>query len=262
MPSPSTARTAFAPGACVSLSPLREAPRGVVFLDAGHGGLDPGASGTTTDGRRIDEKTVTLSIVKETAIRLRTAGYRVVVSRWSDTGIVELGSGDVRSDILTAQGVHRDLLARIACANAARADVLVSIHTNAFSDPKEGGTMTFYDPDRPFFRDSRRFAELLHARVVSDIRRAGLRIQDRSVVPDTVSMGRKALTKEGARYGHEVLLGPYSPTYVPTPSVMPGAILETLFLTRPAEADFVMSSKGANVLAAAITAAVRDFLEG
>jgi N-acetylmuramoyl-L-alanine amidase len=40
--------TGFSPGACVAFAPTMGDRHTTVFLDAGHGGLDPGAVGTTS----------------------------------------------------------------------------------------------------------------------------------------------------------------------------------------------------------------------
>lgn len=261
VPKPTPAKNSvYAPGACVTMEPPSGTPRATVFLDAGHGGFDPGATGRLSDGRPVREKDVALALVLDAAERLRSAGYRVVVSRTSDTLVAALGPADVKEEILTARGKKRDLQMRIRCANLARASVLLSVHFNAFSDPREGGIMTFYDPDRPFARDNLRLARLVHARVLGAIRGAGVEIQDRRVIRDTVSMGRKASTTEAARYGHEPLLGPRDPSYVPAPSSMPGAILETMFITRPEEADFATNEAGRGTIAQAIADALIAFL--
>ena len=39
--------------------------------------------------------------------------------------------------IVTPEGARHDVLARVACANASGARLLVSVHMNAFADPRE-----------------------------------------------------------------------------------------------------------------------------
>lgn len=259
--SSATPGLAFAEGACLSFSPDSGAERGAVFLDAGHGGLEPGAFGKTSDGRTVAEKMATLGIVQAATAAFRAEGYRVVVSRWADTTVFVPGAGHVRNGLLTPEGVRHDLLARIACANAAKADVLISVHLNAFSDPDVGGASTIYNAKRTFTADNRRLARLLQVNVLAEVRRAGWQLSDRRVMDDTANPGG-ALTERGARYGHSIIIGPYAKDWVPEPSAMPGAIMEPLFLTRPEEADIATSAKGQAALASAMTAAVAEFLAG
>jgi len=249
----------FAPGACIAFPPDSGTPKATVFVDAGHGGVDPGGAGRTSSGRRIQEKAATLVVAKAATERLRAAGYRVVVSRWIDTTVEVPKPGDVAGGIFTPEGARHDTLARVACANASGAKVLVSIHMNAFSSPLEGGALTIYDPDRTFSAANKRLATLLQGSVIASLHKAGWPVPDRSILKDTQNHGT-ALTAAGARYGHEALLGPYASGWVPHPTRMPGAIIEPLFLTRPTEADIVSSSAGQAVLAKAILTAVQQFL--
>src|SRR5205823_10170690 len=70
----------FSPDACVAFPATAAGPaKATVFLDAGHGGVDPGTGGRTSRGKRIQEKTATLAVVKAATEQLRAAGYRVVV---------------------------------------------------------------------------------------------------------------------------------------------------------------------------------------
>jgi N-acetylmuramoyl-L-alanine amidase len=251
---------AFAPDACISFPPRTASAKATVFLDAGHGGVDPGGAGRTSRGRRIQEKSATLAIVMAATEQLRAAGYRVVVSRYADTTVGIPQAGDIENGVFTAEGARRDVLARVACANASGAKVLVSVHMNAFSSPLEGGALTIYDPDRTFSSANARLATLLQQNVIAGLHKAGWPVPDRKILKDTQNHGT-ALTAAGARYGHEALLGPYARGWVPHPTGMPGAIIEPLFLTRPTEADLATSAAGQMVLAKAILNAVELFLQ-
>ena len=78
----------------------------VVYLDAGHGGYDPGASYFG-----ISEKSLTLAIQSRVKAKLEAEGYQVVTTRTSDTYV--------------------DLTDRSRAANASESDIFVSIHINA-----------------------------------------------------------------------------------------------------------------------------------
>lgn len=92
----------------------------LICIDPGHGGTASGAvgvSGTT-------EKDLNLKISLLLAQYLREAGLRVMMTREDDRDV--------------------DLHDRAAVANAARANLFVSIHNNAAGDSSSTGTETFY----------------------------------------------------------------------------------------------------------------------
>lgn len=82
----------------------------VVVLDAGHGGKDPGAIGSSTRNR---EKDINLAIALEVGrlLKANSPATKIVYTRSTDV-FVELGR-------------------RAEIANKAKADLFVSIHTNA-----------------------------------------------------------------------------------------------------------------------------------
>jgi len=246
----------FSPGACVAFPPARAARGLTVFLDAGHGGRDPGAVGTTRSGRAINEADLTLAVEMDTMAILRGAGFRVVVSRTRATSVRRLGPGDVSGRLLTAGGSHRDVLARAVCANEAHADVLVGIYFDAGA-PSNAGAVTGYDAVRPFAAENLRLAKLLQSDLLDAMNAQGWRVPDEGVQSDT-GLG-SALTSQALSYGHLVLLGPAHPPYVPTPSRMPGALVEPLFVTDPFEGSIAASRHGQTVIARALAKAIEQY---
>jgi hypothetical protein len=65
---------------------------------------------------------------------------------------------------------------------------------------------------------------------------------------------------EAASYNHLLLLGPASAGYFSTPSQMPGAVIEPLYLTDPFEGTIADSSQGQRVIAQGIASAIEKFL--
>ena len=59
----------------------------------------------------------------------------MVMSRIDGQLLVPLNANTMSEGALAVQGEHDDGVARIACANAARASVLAASHFDAFSDP-------------------------------------------------------------------------------------------------------------------------------
>jgi N-acetylmuramoyl-L-alanine amidase len=247
----------FSPGACVAFPPTRGNRHLTVFLDAGHGGLDPGAVGITESGRVIYEADQTLPVVLDTMTILRRAGFRVVVSRTGPTTVLRLRPGDVSGHILTVTGSHDDVAARDVCANMAHADVLVGVYFNAGASAANAGCITAYDAARPFAADNRRLADLVQSDVLAAMNARGWQIPDAGVHTDQ-GLG-SSLTAASVAYGHLMLLGPAKKGYFSTPSTMPGALVEPLFITDPFEGSIAASSRGQRVIAAGLARAIEQY---
>lgn len=96
--------------------PAPEPRRRVIVVDAGHGGKDPGATGT----RGTKEKDITLAAALELARVLRERGdFKVVLTRDDDTFV--------------------PLADRSKVANDLDADLFVSLHCNAARNHREKG---------------------------------------------------------------------------------------------------------------------------
>jgi N-acetylmuramoyl-L-alanine amidase len=256
-PSTSVANHALLPdletGACMSLAATHAGSGQTVFIDPGHGGLDPGVVGGTA-AHQVLEKDVTLAVAARLSDLLRGAGYRVVMARTLDTTVIKLSASDSVYGSLTASAEHRDLAARAACSNAAGAAALVSIHFDAFADPTVGGTETFYDSARTFAPANQKLAADLQSALV-----AALGTSDRGVWTDD-QLAAPTLTSSGSSYNHLIELGPMSAGWVDAPSQMAGALVEPLFLTNPTEARLAADPSGQQVIAAALEAGLVKFL--
>lgn len=107
----------------------------VVVIDAGHGGVDPGAVGKNT----VLEKDVTLAVAKRLQALVQQSGAKTIMVREDD------------SDLGTSQGLlkrkREDLAQRLKLAMDAQAEVYLSIHANSFPDAKLTGAQTFYHSD-------------------------------------------------------------------------------------------------------------------
>ena len=246
----------FSPGACVAFAPLAGNRHLTVFLDAGHGGLDPGAVGITSTGKVIDEADQTLPVVLDTTAILRRAGFRVVVSRTGPTTVLRLGPGDVSGHLLTVTGAHDDVAARDVCADMAHADVLVGVYFNS-AGADNAGCVTAYDPARSFAAGDLRLAGLVQSDVLAAMNAQGWQIPDGGVQPDQ-GLG-SSLTPADLAYRHLLLLGPAEKGYFSTPSMMPGALVEPLFITDPFEGSIAASSRGQQIIAAGLARAIEQY---
>jgi N-acetylmuramoyl-L-alanine amidase len=247
----------FSPGACVAFPPTMGNRHLTVFLDAGHGGPDPGAVGVTSTGQVIYEADQTLPVVLDTTTILRRAGFRVVVSRTGPTSVLRLGPGDVSGGVLTVTGSHDDVAARDVCANMAHANVLVGVYFNSGATAANAGCITAYDAARPFAADNLRLADLVQSAVLAAMNAQGWQIPDAGVQSDQ-GLG-SSLSPADQAYGHLLLLGPAKPGYFSTPSTMPGALVEPLFITDPFEGSIAASNHGQQVIAAGLASAIEQY---
>lgn len=93
----------------------------VITIDPGHGGVD---NGTSNKRQGLFEKTMAFDVSLRLAKILRVEGYKIILTRETDTKI--------------------ELPIRAATANAARADLFLSIHFNSLEDDtKTHGTEIF-----------------------------------------------------------------------------------------------------------------------
>ena len=124
--------------------------RGVIFVDAGHGGNDPGAV-----GNGLQEKDVTLPISLKLGQALQSMGYTVYYTRTNDVEI--------------------DLEPRVAAAERINADVFVSVHANSLAPGNSGisGVETYHSRNSTVGRE---LASYVHSQVIS-----GTGANDRSV---------------------------------------------------------------------------------
>jgi N-acetylmuramoyl-L-alanine amidase len=248
----------FEPGACVEYAPTSGDRHLTVFLDAGHGGLDPGGVGETESGQTIYEADETLPVELDAMELLRAKGFTVVVSRTEAETVRRPQAGDVSDNLFTVQGEHDDVAARDVCADMARADVLVGIYFDAGGSPDNAGSVTRYDSARSFSADNLRLATLVQDDVLGAMNARGWGIPSLGVVDDS-QLGGPALSTAAADYGHLLLLGPADPGYFSTPSNMPGALIEPLFITDPYEGSIADSRLGQETIADGLAQAIGQY---
>lgn len=107
-----------------------------IILDAGHGGIDPGA---LTKDKNTAEKDVNLIITLKIKELLEASGALVILTREEDVSLYE-ESGDKT----IRQKYNENLKNRKKIIQESNADMFVSIHLNAFEQSKYYGAQTFY----------------------------------------------------------------------------------------------------------------------
>ena len=107
-------------------------------IDPGHGGRDYGC-----EGRRANEKTISLAVAKEVGrlVKKNISGVRVVYTREKDT--------------------YPSLSERCHMANARGAELFISIHVNSAPNPYVRGTESFYATNVPLSGTQAGKSELL-----------------------------------------------------------------------------------------------------
>ena len=112
-----------------------------IYLDAGHGGVDNGAT-----VNNIHEKDLNLQIVYKLKETLTSAGATVLLTRKDD------------NDISNPNALYRkksDFDNRIKLINNSNADLYISIHQNIYQNKKYSGPQVFY------VKDNQKLAEII-----------------------------------------------------------------------------------------------------
>jgi len=195
----------------------------IVAIDAGHGGDDPGALGP----KGTKEKVVVLKIAKKIAQLLeKQKGFKPVLTREGDYYI--------------------GLRNRMKMARKNKADLFISIHADAFHDPRVRGASVYVLSSRGATNEATRWladrenaADLVGgvkledkddmlASVLLDLSQTATR-QASMVVADNVY---KQMKKTGKIHGRNVLKAGF--VVLKSPDV-PSLLIETAFISNPTE---------------------------
>jgi len=102
----------------------------VIYLDAGHGGVDAGA-----EANKIKEKDINLVLVKKLEKVLTGKGATVYLTRDGDYDLSKTNVNRKRSDLAN----------RAKLINDSNADIYISIHLNSTTDSRWRGLQIFYN---------------------------------------------------------------------------------------------------------------------
>ncbi|HHT01616.1 MAG TPA: AMIN domain-containing protein [Firmicutes bacterium] len=176
----------------------------LIAIDAGHGGEDPGA--ISVSGHY--EKYITIDIAEQLRDLLEHSGAEVFMIREGDRTV--------------------DLLDRPALANAAGADLYVSVHANSFNSSSKAGTETYYFPEKS---EGKRLATAIHRSLVSEL----------------------GLPDRGVRYANFAVL---------RETTMPAALAEVAFLSNPQEERLLLDPGFRRRVAEALWKGIIAYCEG
>lgn len=111
-------------------------PQHCIIIDAGHGGIDGGATSCTG----VLESNINLEIALRLDDLMHLLGMNTRMIRNSDTSVYTQGNS------ISAQKVS-DLKERVRIVNQTENAMLISIHQNHFSDAQYDGAQVFYAPN-------------------------------------------------------------------------------------------------------------------
>lgn len=212
----------------------------VIAIDAGHGGDDPGAIGKK--GTR--EKDVVLKIAKQLASLIKQQpGMRPVMIRESDYFV----------------SLHK----RVEKAREAEADLLVSIHADAFNDRRAKGSSVYVISERgassqvaKFLADSENNSDLIGGVSLDD--------KDDLLKMVLVDMVRNSTIEDSHAVAKHMISGLRSVTAMHRGRVeqagfrvlkapdIPSVLVETAFISNPTEEAKLRSTEHQELLAKAI----------
>ena len=241
----------------VSLSPFTPAAAHahakpyIVVLDPGHGGPYIGA--VSADGTEI-EKILTLQVAKLAAGDLRAMGYRVFLTRTRDQA-VNVPPRDLNHDGKIDQA--DDEVARNLFADRHHADVFVSIHFDGSPLPSSHGTHGYYCPARPFWRKSQRLAALLTQNLSSSLTRSGYASPNNGIQTDVADV----VPQEWKNYPWFLVLGP-SRKHKVIATTMPGALIESLYLSSPRDVAALRHESTLRALGRGYADGIRAYFDG
>lgn len=128
--------------------------RTVIIIDAGHGGIDGGATSCTG----IPESHINLQISLRLNDLVQLLGFETKMIRKTDTSVYTEGN------TIAAQKVS-DLKQRVKLVNETKNAVLISVHQNTFIDSRYSGAQVFYANDNT----SRELAKVMQAELISNL---------------------------------------------------------------------------------------------
>ncbi|MBI2739609.1 MAG: N-acetylmuramoyl-L-alanine amidase [Rhodospirillales bacterium] len=217
----------------------------LVFLDPGHGGKDPGALGV----RGTKEKVVVMAIARELQRELQAGGrYRVMLTRASDSFVA--------------------LRERVARAQAAKADLFLSLHADAHPDSDVRGASVYTLSEEASDREA---AALAARENRADAVVSGMKLANQSddVARTLVAMSQRGTVNDSRRLAETIVrtFGRNGVRLLPrthrqagfavlTSPDIPAALVELGYLSNPQDEKLLTVRQHQAALARALRASV------
>jgi len=221
----------------------------VIALDPGHGGRDPGAIGK----RGTREKDVALSVAKKMkTIINRTPGYRAILTRDGDRFLA--------------------LRNRVKKAREAEADIFISLHADSFHSPNVKGASVYALSLSGASSEAARWiakkenaSDLIGGISLDDkddlIASVLLDLSQTATIQDSLELGSDVLSNIGKvskLNNRQVQQAGFAVLKAPD---MPSILIETAFLSNPAEEKKLRNPKHQHKLAKAVFEGIQKHLK-
>ena len=220
-----------------------------VVIDAGHGGVDPGAI-----GKIVKEKDIALAIALKLGhyIETKLIGVKVLYTRTTD--------------------VYPTLNARADLANENNADLFISIHVNSAANTSAAGTETLVmgskhgDANMEALRENQSVlfekdyeenyewfnSTSPEAQIILELFQSEFLEKSNDFAYEIQHQFKNRAGRRSRGVKQQPLLVLYETT-------MPGVLIETGFISNLAEEKYLASERGQDLIASAIYRAFRDY---
>ena len=194
-----------------------------IVLDAGHGGIDGGASNGD-----VIEKDITLAVTQKLARQLKRLGAEVIMTRTTDGDVISEHKPNETFASLRERK-KQDIFLRQSIVASTQPDLFITVHANAIPDSKWRGAQVFYH------KTGREESQYL-AKAVMD-----------SIKGELGNTDREALAIEKV--------------YLLKKTDVPAVLVETGFLSNPEERDLLVNKKYQDKIATAIAEGIEDYFD-
>ena len=220
----------------------------IVAIDAGHGGEDPGARGK----RGTKEKVVVLKIAKK---------LKVLIDAEKNMKAVLIRDGDYFVPLAT----------RVKKARAAKADIFVSIHADAFKKRSVSGSGVYALSDRgassafaKFLANQENEADLIGGVSIDDkdpiLAKTLLDLSQSATINDSLRLGKQVLLEiKKVNNLHKKYVEQAGFAVLKAPDI-PSILVETAFISNPEEEKNLRSTAFQNKLAKSILLGIKNYI--
>jgi len=221
----------------------------IIAIDAGHGGEDPGAIGS----RGTYEKHLTLKISKK---------LKAIIDK----------DKDMKAVLIRTNDYYVSLGKRVSKARAAKADLFVSIHADAFRKKTVRGSSVFALSEKGA---SSAFAKFMANKANESDLIGGVSIENKqpALARTLLDLSQSATINDSLKFGNHVLkeikkVNKLHKKYVEQAGFavlkapdIPSILIETAFISNPAEEKKLLSAGYQNKMAKSIYLGIKSYLK-